>query len=100
MPYQPDVDISQAFERALKPMEKGAQKKDGAIRWPVSWWHRFQKRGAENRGEDQGHQHRKEHGGGDGHGKLAIDDPGGTGKEGHGAKCRHGVCETEGLESA
>ena len=73
---------------AIEPPEKGAQEKDGIVRRFMPRRHRFEERRAEDRGQDQGHHHRKQHGGDDGHGKLAVDDPGGAGEKGHGSEDR------------
>src|SRR6266571_9251457 len=48
---------------------------------PLFKW--LEDRGAEGRGQDHRHQHREDHRGDDGDGELAVDDAGGTGKEGH-----------------
>ncbi|OPX94621.1 MAG: hypothetical protein A4E58_02521 [Syntrophorhabdus sp. PtaB.Bin006] len=50
--------------------------------------HRFQEGGAEDRRQDQSDNHGQEHGGNDGHGKLAIDDPRRPAEKGHGAEDR------------
>jgi len=88
MTDQPHVQVSGSKEGAVEPPKEGTKEKDRVFRRFMSGRHRFEERGAENRCQDQGHQHRQEHGGDDGHGKLAIDDAGGAGEKGHGSEDR------------
>ena len=53
---KPDIQIPGAKKSTVKPAEEGTQEPDCAIRWHVPLGHRFQKSGAEHRGQDQGHQ--------------------------------------------
>ena len=82
------VQVSGSVKEAVKPPEKGPQEKDSVVRRRMAGLHRFEEGRAEHRGQDQGNQDRKQHGCGDGHGKLPIDNPGGAGEKGHGAEYR------------
>ncbi len=88
MTDQPQIQVPGSKELEIEPSEKRSQEVDGVFRRLVPLKHRLEERRAENRRQDQGHRHRKEHGGDDGHGELAVDDAGGAGEERHGAEDR------------
>ena len=72
----------------VEPSEKWPKQKEAGLRGLMPLGHRLEERGAQNRGQDQGHHHREQHGGDDGHGKLPVDDAGGAAEERHGAEHR------------
>ena len=77
-----------AEKRRSNHRKKGRNRKKPLSSRTVPRRHRLEEGGAQHRGQDQGHHHRQQHGGDDGHGKLAVDDPGGAPEKGHGAEHR------------
>ena len=59
-----------------------------ALRLDLSGIMRFENRRAQGRGQNNGHHHRKQHGGDNGNGELTVNDAGGSAKKGHGHEHR------------
>ena len=57
------VPVPEPGENPVEPSEKRPKEKKTGLRGFMSLWHRLEKRGAQDRRQDQGHHDREQHGG-------------------------------------
>jgi len=81
-----DITITEFEKNPIEPHKKGFQEKDGVFRRLMTGFDRFEQGCAQDRRQDQRHDHRKKHGGNDRNGELAVDDAGRSREKGHGTE--------------